>query len=946
MSSLVLEFVRLHSRNVFVLLLSLSGWDGVLLQAESNDIFFESRVRPLLIEHCADCHGQVKQEGGLRLDRKDGFSRGGDSGELVLRDKLEESLLLKAVLRVDAELKMPPKKALAREDVAILRRWILGGATWPDESDSVASPSNEARRRAHWAYQAIPTPEFPELGEMNWAKSNLDRFVLSGLDEQHLAPSPRADRATLIRRAYLALIGLPPQSHAVREFELDKRPDAFARVVDELLSRPEYGEQWGRHWLDVARYSDAKGYVDAGETKYPFAYTYRDYVIRAFNEDLPYDQFVREQLAADRLPGRSNDSLAALGFLTVGARYNFFPHEIIDDRIDVVTRGFLGLSVACARCHDHKYDPITAENYYSLYGIFAESVEPTLEKVPVLSFSQSEEDEALKQALEETAEKYHRHRQELHERVMFELRAWCGDYLRYVVQTTPEHRTESQPELQTKRGLIREVSAYARGGVWRWREYLETRSEGDPVFGLWRRLGRLDRDEFASRSRAVLHEFSLLDSANPLLVSGFQGKSLNSMADVADVYASLLEGIDGEWRKALGIDARLTRFADSEKEELRLALYHDDAPGSIALEEAFDYCTLDESVELRKHYAEVERVFLKQWNDSQPRPMILEDSQRTLAQHVFLRGDSKRLGPKVPRAIPTSLGGEKSLTWEKGSGRLELARTIASDANPLTARVIVNRLWAWHFGRGLVRSLSDFGVRSDPPSHPELLDYLAFRLIESGWSIKSLQREILLSATWQQVSDDRQISREKDAENRWLWRQNRRRLRFEEMRDSMLQVSGELEMRSGGVPIQQAPDSLENKARTIYSFVDRERLAEIYRIFDFPSPDITASERSTTTVPQQSLFLLNSPFVIARAEALAKRVLLESGGDLSTLPDLVRGLFQRVYARSPEREELDEFVHFLSARPASDKELEMGAAHPLVSAAQTLILSNEFLFVN
>ena len=946
MNSLIVELRRLPRRELFVLVTLLTGLGGALLHAESEETFFESHVRPLLTEHCTDCHGERKQEGGLRLDKKAGFRRGGNSGALVDRADPEMSLILRAVLRVDDELQMPPKETLEPASVEILRRWIWDGAAWPDEPESGLLLNDDARRREHWAYQPIVMPDLPELSHWTSVSSPLDRFVQSRLEEHQLSFSPQADRATLLRRASLALIGLPPEPDAVQAFESDERPDAFERIVDRLLSRPEYGEQWGRHWLDVARYSDAKGYVDAGEAKYPFAYTYRDYVIGAFNEDLPYNQFVKEQLAADRLVRRDNDSLAALGFLTVGARYNFFPHEIIDDRIDVVTRGFLGLSVACARCHDHKYDPISAADYYSLYGVFAGSEEPTLEQAPELSSIHAKENEALRQTLAETAEKYHQHRRELHQKVMFELRAWCGDYLRYIVQTTPEHRTKPQAELQTKRGLIREVSAYATGGVWRWRRYLETRSENDPVFGLWTRLGRLARDEFESGAQKVFRELRELRSANPLLVAGFRGRSLNSMADVAERYAALLEGVDAEWRETLAENEGLTRFAEPAKEELRMALYSDKAPGSLALEEAFDYCTLDESVALRKHYAEVERVFLNDWEGARPRPMMIRDRAGNEVQHVFLRGDSKRLGKQVPRAIPLSLGGGQAVAWEEGSGRLELAETIASERNPLTARVIVNRVWAWHFGQGLVRSLSDFGIRSDPPSHPKLLDYLAARFIESGWSIKSLQREILLSATWQQASDDRPACREKDAENRWYWRQNRQRLTFEEMRDSMLHVSGELEKRSGGVPIQLAPDDLENKARTIYSFVDRERLAEIYRVFDFPSPDITASNRSTTTVPQQSLFLLNSPFVIARAQALVERVRDGQGGSSSLPSEIIQGLFQRVYARSPEAEELRELVRFLSLNPLRSSEEAILPSHPLVSLAQTLILSNEFLFVN
>ena len=915
---------------------------------EASDRFFESKVRPIFVEHCSECHGESKQKSGLRLDTWDGLVKGGSLGSAVMPGDLEGSLIIQAVNRLDEELAMPPKRVLSRQQIDVLERWVRDGALWPVEASGDPALSLDERRRQHWAYQPIIPPSTPPLKSLEWVQTPLDRYVLAALDRHDLSPSPVASKATLIRRAYITLIGLPPTFEEVQQFQEDGRPDAFERVVDQLLSRPEYGERWGRHWLDVARYADAKGYVDAGEVKNPFAFTYRDYVVRSFNEDRPYDRFVREQLAADRLPEGKPDSLAALGFLTVGSRYNFFPHEIIDDRIDVVTRGLLGLSVACARCHDHKYDPIPAADYYSLYGIFAASSEPTLERVPVMSSSSFSEDAEFAKTLAETAEKYHQHRRELHEKVMLEMRGWAGDYLRYVVQTTPEHRTESQPELQTKRGLIREVSAYATGGVWRWRKYLKSRSSEDPVFGLWSRLGALPRERFLEESQQVLKAFRAETEANSLVIREFAEKPLRSMADVADRYASLLERIDAEWREAVKQDAEKERFSDAAKEEVRLALYQEGAPGTLTLEEAFDYCTLDESVELRKHFAEIERVFLKDWDGVSPRPMMLEDIPECRPQHVFLRGDSKRLGPAVPRAIPRSLGLDKAFEVESGSGRLELANAIVSTRNPLTARVLVNRIWGWHFGQGLVRTQSDFGLRSELPSHPELLDYLADGLKQRHWSVKGLHRQILLSATWQQASVDRAENRAKDPTNRFLWRQNRHRMEFEVMRDSMLFAAGNLETRSGGPPVRLSPDSRSNTSRTIYSFVDREKLEDLFRVFDFPSPDITAAERPRTTVPQQSLFLLNSPFVLHQAKTLLLEGMEELGGEspVDAKLDLVQWLYERVYQRAPEEEEWDAIRDYLdSAREFPEKIGEDGT-HPLVSFAQTLMLSNEFLFVD
>ncbi|MBO60456.1 MAG: hypothetical protein CMO63_00610, partial [Verrucomicrobiales bacterium] len=339
--------------------------------------------------------------------------------------------------------------------------------------------------QAHWAFQPVANPPVPS-SDSAWPSSPIDSFVLRKLETHDMSPSQAAKPRELIRRASIELTGLPPTFAEAKAFQREYETDAqqaMVGMVDRLLASPEYGRRWGRHWLDVARYADAKGYVDAGETKYPFAYTYRDYVVDAFNRDLPFKQFVREQIAADLLPGKTPETMAALGFLTVGSRFNFFPHEIIDDRIDVVTRGFLGLTAACARCHDHKYDPIPIEDYYSLYGVFANSREPSPDRWPVIGRQAEGEGVFIQKKLSETADKYNELREKLHRQIQHELRAWSGDYLRYIVQSTPRHRTQAQPDIRTERGVIREVAAYASGGVIRWRQFLESRQPNDSVFG-------------------------------------------------------------------------------------------------------------------------------------------------------------------------------------------------------------------------------------------------------------------------------------------------------------------------------------------------------------------------------------------------------------------------------------------------------------------------------
>ncbi len=752
-----------------------------------------------------------------------------------------------------------------------------------------------------------------------------------------MTPSPRATSRELIRRATFELTGLPPKAAEVEAFQAAYGTDAgraMSGLVDRLLASPEYGRHWGRHWLDVARYADAKGYVDAGEPKYPFAYTYRDYVVRSFNRDLPFDQFVREQIAADLLPGKAPESMAALGFLTVGSRFNFFPHEIIDDRIDVVTRGFLGLTAACARCHDHKYDPIPTEDYYSLYGVFANSREPSPDRWPVIGAQGDSESAEFRKKLAETAAKYNALREKLHRQIQHELRAWAGDYLRYVVQSTARHRTQAQPDIRTERGVIREVAAYASGGVIRWRQFLGSRQPDDPVFGLWKRLFELKREEIHGRFAGELRAWRKGSEANPLVVQALEAKPIKSMGDVADAYGSVLESVEAEWQQLRKTNLDAIGLDDRAKEQVRRAMYAADFPATMTVDESEDFYSLDESTDVRKHFAEIERVYLEVWNTVRPRPMLVVDRPKPGEQRVFLRGDAHRPGSKVQRHIPAVYTGQHPARINRGSGRLALADSIASEANPLTARVIVNRVWAWHFGRGLVETPSDFGVRSTPASHPELLDHLATWFVQNGWSIKRLNRYIMLSSTWQQSSVDRPVSRKLDPDNRLLWRKNRQRLGFESMRDSMLFVSGQLDLQAGGPPVQKAPDDAANRRRTLYSFVDREKLPDVFRVFDFPCPDISAPGRSRTTVPQQSLFLLNNPFVLARAEALAKRL---ANGPIG---GMVAEMYRAALGREPVAEELRLAKRFVAQSGLSKETL------PWQELAQALLLSNEFMFVD
>ncbi|MCF7762156.1 MAG: DUF1549 and DUF1553 domain-containing protein [Verrucomicrobia bacterium] len=800
----------------------------------------------------------------------------------------------------------------------------------------------------HWAFQPVVRPEIPSVADSSWAANAIDAFVLAPLEARGIRPSQRADRPALIRRAYFDLIGLPPDRAAVEEFVNDPSPNAFSELVDRLLALPEYGERWGRHWLDVARYSDAKGYVDAGEPRYAFAFTYRDYVIEAFNHDLPFDEFVLEQLAADLLPGAGDTgSLAALGFLTVGSRYNFFPHEIIDDRIDVTARGLLGLSIACARCHDHKFDPVSSEDYYGLYGVFANSQEPTPADAPRLGPPGRAEDARFEEKLRETADKFAKLRSDLLKKIMHEMRAWSGDYLRYVVQSTPEHRTQAQAELRTQRGLIREISAYSKGGAIRWRQFLASRTSDDPVFGLWARIAGLKRGDIVARASGELSEWRDSGRANPIVLAAFAAKEVRTMADVADGYGAVLEETETLWQARMAEEPGASGFEAAAREELRQVLYGPESPATVTLEESENLYTLEESVDARKGFADIERVFLEVWDGVAPRPMLLRDRKKITLPRVFVRGDAQRPGGVVTRRIPALLDGLNTGVANGGSGRLELARAIVDPANPLTARVIVNRVWGWHFGNGLVDTASDFGLRSVAPTHPGLLDFLADWLVQNQWSIKKLHRLILQSSAWQQASIDRPDCRGIDPDNHLLWRMNRRRLEFEEIRDAMLFASGSLERARGGAPVRKAPDDVSHRQRTIYTFLDREHVPELCSVFDFPTPDITAPRRSRTTVPQQSLFLLNNPFVIAQAEAIARGLGVTDKTDSDRCADGIEHLYERVYGRLPAEAEKGLADEFLRSRlRGAEEESRASVLQVWTELAQALLLSNEFLFVD
>jgi hypothetical protein len=913
----------------------------------AGDDFFESRIRPVLAEHCYKCHSANAKalKGGLRLDSLQGMKRGGDTGPAVVPGDLEASLLIKAVKYDDDVLRMPPAGRLPTASIDALTKWIRDGAVAPHDVEAArarkAPGVDSDSARTHWAYQPVKRPEIPVVRDQRWLRTPVDSFILTRLEGAGLTPSPLADRRTLLRRAYYDLIGLPPTAAAVASFERDPSADAFAQVVDRLLASPHYGERWGRHWLDVARYADTKdGVLMFGDDRVrPYAYTYRDYVIRAFNLDMGFDEFVHEQLAADAVAPKDQPwRLAAMGFLTLGKGFDNNIYDQIDDRIDTVTRGFLGLTVACARCHDHKYDAIPTADYYSLYGVFASS-EPPLE-LPLIG--RPDEKRPASDSDRQAAKK----RSELREFLdgQYKLLATAArertpDYLVHAATTAPD-------PLETAIFFLSLAPEDLRPQiVARWRRYLAQHDRpDDPVFGPWHDLMALAERDFAAATSDFIARWTgrpvgtKSGQLNPLVAEMLLRRPIHSKADVARAYGDLIKQIDEQARNAAH-SAGSGSTSDAWR-QIHAILADHESPAYFPKSQTYYYMSRGEKDGFGGKLTELDRMAVKAPHDP-PRAMVLLDAEELVDPRVFIRGNPAQPGDRVPRQFLRALAGPARQPFAHGSGRLDLARAITAPGNPLTGRVIANRVWMHHFGEPLVSTPSDFGTRSTAPSHPALLDYLAMQLQESGWSLKALHRAIMLSATYQQASFDRPACRQADPENRLFWRYPRRRLDLEAMRDTLLAVSGRLESRMFGRPTDVAGDS-RNGRRTVYGMVDRQSLPAVFRAFDFASPDQSAERRSRTTVPQQALFSMNSPFVIEQARALAACPAVAA----SQAPAArIAALYRAALGRAPLLWELDAGTRFLTAAGSSRGTAGGSRLSPCEQLAQVLLMTNEFMFV-
>jgi hypothetical protein len=895
-----------------VFVLALAG----TARGESRDAeaLFESKVRPLLMAKCQECHGADVSEAGLRLDSRRGLLLGSDAGPVVVPGDAGKSRLVAAVKHVD-ELAMPPDAKLTDEEIAVLEEWVSVGAPWTgpggdgDVPATRAAAMQERIRESlalHWAFQAPERHDAPmpsaggamtAVVAARWSRAPIDRFIAADLAAAGLAPAPEARARDLFRRVHYDLTGLPPQAADADAFAADPSEEAFQATVERLLASREHAEHWARHWLDLARYADTMGYAFPGQSRlYPFAWTYRDWVVRALHDDLPYDRFVTLQLAADLIqPPVPREDLAALGFLTVGRTFSGNQHDIIDDRIDLVGRGLMGLTISCARCHDHKYEPISTADYYALHGVFASCEVP--DRLPLIGEPPSgPEADAFAKTYAELDGNLTAHANSIYERAVREAVAHAADYFFEVAR--PAKRPDGRPP-QLADGYELEPLL-----IDRLRRLLGGAREDHPILGPWATVKELpDARIRAAIARSVAaRPMAESSRVNPLVAAEFASARPASLRQVAEVYGRLVARVAPAIAGGAPADAgeppdlaaireifgrEGTPFIAPRSDALRLAKRSEEG-------ERFRLTTA-----IRNHEATAP--------GGPPRAMVLRDKPSPVDSPIFLRGDPGRRGPVTSRRLPELLGGTP---LDRGSsGRLDLARAIASPENPLAARVIVNWAWTHHCGRGLVATPGDFGLRGEPPTHAKLLDDLARRFVEDGkWSLRWLHREIVLSRTWRQSAAIRPDLVASDPDNRLFGRAERRRLSWEAFRDSLLVAAGTLDLSRAGGPGIDPLDVQAMGSRSVYAQLDRQDVPGLLRSFDIANPDTAVHVRSLTTVPQQGLAVLNSPLVIEAARKLAARSVPEAGNTAASAAGMadaarIAALWRDALARSPSHRE-------------------------------------------
>jgi mono/diheme cytochrome c family protein len=915
--------------------------------------FFENKIRPIFANHCMECHSaeKGKTKGGLSMDSREELLKGGESGPGLKPKDVKGSTLIKAVTWED-DLQMPPKKKLSAEQIEDLKKWVAMGAPDPREPSKTAAKND---KKAHWAFQPIPKVTPPTPKNAAWCNNAIDKFVLAKLEEKGMLPAPQADKEALLRRVFYDLIGIPPSPLQIEQFVRDPNPDeAYARVIDQLLASPAYGERWGRHWLDTARYSDTTGDTTnqadrITDYKYPYAWTYREWVINAVNKDLPYDQFLMQQLAADKLPDNPKENLAALGLLTVGQRFAQ-KDDIINDRIDVIGRGLLGLTVACARCHDHKFDPVTAADYYALRGIFLSSSEPK-EGPLIAGDPNSPGFLKFQQEVSQMEQKAYAAFYKLQREYSDKFRKNAANAFTAAMLTrasaTPEEMKEGN-ELQTKFKL--ETFNGRVIGNNRLRPF-------DDVYGPFVKLVSTE----ANREAVLSAMLAGRDKTpyNPEVIAFLKAqKSLPSdLKSVAELVGKLFDQMEPR------VAAHYNAFTDPAKDianspdkaamELAVFPLRLVPAAELSLERLIEEgnkmptTTLRGQLEKTGGIAQINN-FKTTFKGGPVRAMVMEDLPQAQDSPLYVRGNAPKKGDQVrtvPRRFLEVLSeGGKPQPFKLGSGRLELAQSIASKGNPLTARVMVNRVWMHHFGEGLVRTPDDLGNQAGKPSHPELLDFLSnwfmedFGAAKPGWSVKALHKAIMLSKIYRQSSNTAfkggAAAYEKtDPANTLLWRANVRRLDFEAFRDSLISMGGLMDNSLGGhsFNVTQEPYIFR---RSIYAYIDRADMPDLLMQFDMSNPDQPNSRRTSTIVPQQALFLMNSSFVAKIVQSIVKRPEIIQGVRDGTDRG-INAVYRVVLQRLPTPSEKARAIKFLVAETGFQATVKAGASDMNKAAAKT-----------
>ena len=919
---------------VLCLLASTSAMAGDATPADPAAIeFFERSIRPLLAQHCAECHDRGKAEGGLSLNSREAILKGGDSGPAVVLSQPDQSRLIEAVRYKNRDLQMPPKGALAAADVQALEKWVALGLPDARTSETAGPPKPtgmpiEAGRQ-FWSMKPVSRPALPTVKHNDWIRTPIDAFLLSTLEQHDLTPAPAADRRTLIRRATFDLTGLPPTIEDIDAFLADESPDAFDRVFERLLASPQYGVRWGRHWLDVARYADSNGLDE--NLAFGNAWRYRDYVIDAFNNDKPFDRFLVEQLAGDLLPDATPETRTATGFLVLGAKVLAEPDrekltmDTIDEQIDTAGKAFLGLTLGCARCHDHKFDPILQSDYYALAAIFkstktfGDSNTGAIKHWNEFPLATDAEREAMKPVDAAIAEKQKAassYKSTAMAKVRETARANAAAYLAAAASIHPGMSLREVEPVARQRGLHPRILHLCRLHL--------SYHEDDPLFDKWRELA-----------------------------------ATNNTDGIEQHYRQLFSDAEAAFAEAKKADPKATKVDDPKLEAARVALH--DAAGFLAVppqpEFAFDEATLTEYHRL----AEASRV-LESASPDLPAAMSVADRAVVAALPIHIRGSHKNLGTPISRGIPKVLDQAVAAPEFPAdhSGRLELARWMASANHPLTARVYVNRVWRWHFGTGLVTSPENFGQLGDRPTHPELLDWLASEFVKGGWSTRELHRLIMRSSAYQMASrhPDPAAAKAADPENRWLWKFPMQRLEAEEVRDAILAVAGRLDDHLGGksVPLRNRQFVFDHTSidhtkydglrRAAYLPVIRNNVYTLFEQFDFPDPTMPTGSRSSTTVAPQALFLMNSDLVLDSSERLARQIL----DDADTEEARLLTAYRRILGRLPEATEIAEARSFLADATSrsltrSDAVETSAVQRAWALLCQSLLVSNEFLYV-